>query len=1662
MILLLAFALAISVMATGSESDTAAQNTAVDPFDEAEGDRFYSGTCGDNLTWTLNVTTGKLRISGSGAMEYYADPHDIPWYNYTSYVRELVVDDGVTSISQYAFSGCHCLNVVYIGKNITSIGNYAFTGCTNLAEVCNTSALTIPKNTDPEHNTSYGYLGYWAKSIVKSASASNILRQDGFVFWKNSYGEYELLHYEGRDTDISLPEAPIGDQSTYSISDQAFYYENQLTSVNIPNCVTKIGESAFTNCFGLTKLYIPDSVYTMSRFAVSGCSNLLWVRLGSGLTIMGGEYAGSHRTPFYSCPSILEVCNDSRFEMSANTYSQDTGITAEHIYSSESGESKFTYEDGYTIFDRDGVSTLIKYTGDNAYIFIPESIEAIEAKAFSNIPSIELVVIPSSVKSMALSSFVDCNNITQIAAPFVGKSREESARLIDIFKNSTESLESFTLTEGNGITDNALAYCHALKSVSLPSNITYIGEYAFFECTSLTEFTVPNSVTEIGENAFGHCSSLKSITLPFVGNTLDGEDNTHFGYIFGASSYLQNNTEVPTSLELVTITKATAIDEYAFYNCDDVITVTLPKKLDSIGKNAFKGCTSLFEIINLSRIPLEVGTPHESCITDNALSVLVDDFASSNIIHEDGFVFYHNISTKRFTLLRYKGNETEIVFPETIYDFTYTVDAIYSHAFENNRNITSITLPFGVKTIGESAFANCTSLKNLSMPITVEVLPYSAIAGCSSLTFNSKDGGNYLGNDSFPYLALVSVDGTDIDRVALPDTVKFILKNAFNNVTSIDTLTIPADILYIDNGAFQSSTQILNLEAPAHVIPMIPKSALVSATVNGGEDLPEKAFYQAVNLKSVALNERLAVIGDSAFFGCRSLESIDLTNIFRIDAKAFEGCSSLESVVFYHITRVSESCFKNCTSLKSVSLNDEIRLFSKDAFFGCNALSKVIVRSAIAAIIDDEYENEYANPLYYAKALYINDEKITELEIPSGELSVKPYAFVNLDITALSIPEGISVDETSFMGCESIKKLSISADYLAYIPKLAVEEIEIIAGEVIPSYSFAISHPLTKVTLGESVKTISAQAFSSCSYIKDLYILSDTVSFGNRAFYSATVENLYIPEAECWFNMTFEGDYANPISGAKLYNVYGNPIEAIGVPGDIAEVKAFTFSGCQSIKDVYIVSPDTVVDKSAFLNVPIEYLTIHASQISSFSECKPTLKKVEILSGEVLPKEAFSKASLLEYAVLCDSLKEIGDRAFAECYSLKSIIVPENVTVMGKQVFYYCSALESATLPQALTYIPEGTFLECSSLVSVNIPAGVTDIGMEAFYRCVSMQRISNAGDAITTIGENAFYDCDALTEIILPEGVIEIGANAFNHCSAVTTIYIPKSVTTFAPSAIYNCLSLKTLTCSIDHLDYPSYPELETVILNNGTTFRSSLFSSCENLSSITLPDTLEIIESSAFSNCQKITSITIPSSVTEIRANAFSGCSALESVYTESLQSWFNIYFYSTDANPLIYADNLYIGGALCTDLVIPSEITYIPENAFAGYKGLSSVTLHSDMTIGTDAFYMCDNIEKVNIPTISDWLSVYFTSEFSNPVYLSGALYVGDELLVDLVIPEGTEKINNYAFAGNTALETAYIPKSISDIGACLFSEATNLKEIICCCEEFDRFVRTRFFS
>ena len=188
------------------------------------------------------------------------------------------------------------------------------------------------------------------------------------------------------------------------------------------------------------------------------------------------------------------------------------------------------------------------------------------------------------------------------------------------------------------IASEAFYKCSSLTSVTIGNSVTSIGSEAFYGCNSLTSIEIPNSVISIGERAFYNCSSLTSVTLPFVGATKNGTTNTHFGYIFGASSYSNNSSYVPTSLKEAIITGGSSIGSMAFSCCAGLTSIEIPNSVTSIGNYAFDQCSSLINMI----IPEKVTSIGELafCNCSSLQSVTI-----GNRVTSIGYYAFYNCSS---------------------------------------------------------------------------------------------------------------------------------------------------------------------------------------------------------------------------------------------------------------------------------------------------------------------------------------------------------------------------------------------------------------------------------------------------------------------------------------------------------------------------------------------------------------------------------------------------------------------------------------------------------------------------------------------------------------------------------------------------------------------------------------------------------------------------------------------------------------------------------------------------------------------------------------------------------------------------------------------------------------------------------------------------------
>lgn len=211
----------------------------------------------------------------------------------------------------------------------------------------------------------------------------------------------------------------------------------------------------------------------------------------------------------------------------------------------------------------------------------------IDSEAFYGCNNLTSVTISDGVANIGSHAFNGCSSLTKIT---IGN----GVTVIESYAfNGCSSLTNIIIPDSVKLIDNgAFKDCYNLKTIIIGNSVQLLSQSVFENCRSLTNITIPESVTEILPSLFLGCSSLKSITIPFVGATKDGTKNTHFGYLFGMSDYLDTPIYVPSSLKEVIITGGT-IDDCAFYKFNGLTSIIIGDKVENIGMSAFYACSSL-------------------------------------------------------------------------------------------------------------------------------------------------------------------------------------------------------------------------------------------------------------------------------------------------------------------------------------------------------------------------------------------------------------------------------------------------------------------------------------------------------------------------------------------------------------------------------------------------------------------------------------------------------------------------------------------------------------------------------------------------------------------------------------------------------------------------------------------------------------------------------------------------------------------------------------------------------------------------------------------------------------------------------------------------------------------------------------------------------------
>lgn len=1289
----------------------------------------------ETLFGTFPESLSSLTVTGGTTIpENFCRRSD--YYSNTS-VSEVILADSIQTIGTNAFYGCGALTEITLPASLETIGDSAFSDCNSLAKVVfNTNLKTIQSH------------AFSSCALVEAVLPESIETLGEAVFSDCTSMTYvyipatitaigsDLLNGCYALERLALPAIQTAEDNNYynysynyssvyemlncqpenfteleitggtSIPDN-FCSGSSITSLMIPNTVTEIGDSAFRDCSSLEKLSLPASVTKIGNNAFAGCSDL------TAITIPG---------------TVKEI-----------------------------GESAFSYCSSVTLIQiAEGTEVLQNsaFSGCSsaAVITLPSTLTAIGEYVFSDNNQLKELIVPENVKSMGRNMLEGCNAIEKLTVPYAGLTAGDRSTLNDLFYSVPETLTSLEITGGESIPEN---YCNSITSLTelkLSDSITSVGNYAFDRCENLADITMSENITQVGNSAFSNTAWY------------DANDN---GIVYAGKTALSYKGKIPSNLNLKFKDGIVGIADYAFYDVDDIASVTFPKTLENIGNYAFYGCNGLTKVTipdsvsslgsyafaecaSLENITLSENIAH---IGSNPFSGTAWDSSTEEGASYIGKVFVgYKGDMNRKTSLVLKDGTTEISAHaldgyENLISITIpdTVVSIGSYAFNNCTGLKSVSIPNSVTSIGENAFSECTALQSVGLSRNITKIEPYTFDGCLSLiSITIPDSVTEVGDYAFR-------NNKALKNVTLSDNIKEMGSYAFDYDFDKDDDPVERTLMVSETSKSVTSTMVQSLSNTLIAV------ELPDSIVTIGDD----TFSYCENLKEIIIPEAVASIGDDAFYHCTALQELNVPkSVKTIGNRAFQGCDALTSVTLNEgLTAIGNNAFAQCSQISSLSIPDSVKTINDYAFSGCTALVEIKLPSSLKKI---------------SAGLFEDCKTLTSVTVPYGTETIDEYAFRNCDVlTKIVIPDTIkevhySAYDYSSDGDDSHPRTItlVIADNSKTVTSAMTDGLENIANQVIlPASLTTIGEDafyncslLSELTIPENVTMIERGAFQYCSSLNNLLLPKNLKELGTSAFASTGLKTVTIPD-----KVTSIPESA--FSGCKS-------LESVTLSKTLKTINRYAFADCSSLKSIVIPEGTETISEYAFLDcdtlsevtIPSSILTINSEAFDSYYTEDYADRIIifaegteEITSDLMAP---FHKSAVK--VVLPETVTTIGNSAFQNFERLEEINLPESITSIGTEAFWYCTSLRSLELPDKLDKISQGLCYSCISLESVKLPAGINKITDRAFYGCESLKEIiSDVQDF--RFRSTSFTNCYSLLDprfMILDKRNINLSAN--------------------------------------------------------------------------------------------------------------------------------------------------------------------------------------------------------------------------------------------------------------------------------------------------------------
>ncbi len=815
----------------------------------------------------------------------------------------------VVSINDYAFLDTIGLTSITIPNSITNISKQIFNRINSLIEI-NVS----------ECNETY------------SSKDGLLYNKEKTILIKYPEGKKEESLYLNSPEFNRLIEI---DNNTFS---NAYY----LTSITLPDSLTKIAYGAFDNTINLTHFIINNNQHfftdngilydknqtTLIKYPVgkkektldlSSLQNLRYINVGalnnaSNLTsiTLPRNLINIDDYVFYDNKKLITInINDN------DNYSSENGI----LYD-KTKTKLIKYPQGKLLQELNLSSKLnLTSIGNGAFsgasaltsINLPDNLTSIGDWAFNDASALTSINLPDSITSIGYGAFSGASALTSINLP------DNLTSIGDWVFSDASALTDINLPDNLTSIGNGTFYgASALTSIDLPNSITSIGDSAFYGASALTSIDLPDNLTSISNNVFNNASALTSITIN-NNNNYSSED----GILYDRNKTKLIKYPQSKKLELLDLrskTNLTSIDDNAFNDASSLTSIILPSSISNINDNLFKN------IPNLTMISIE----------DN-----------DNYLSEDGIL--------------YNKNKTKLIkFPQA--------KQLMRLDLSSNKHLISI---------GNYAFNGVTGLTSITLPNITTIENY-IFNGAKSLTeINVSDD-----NDKYSSEEGILYDKTKTQLIKYPEGKKLnsldlssksnltSIGNAFIGANNLISITLPANINDIYNYSFQNSINLTEIKV----------------------DKNNKYYYSEDGI--LYNNTKTVLIYYPEGKKTKSLNLSSKLSLNYISPLAFSNTTELKSIVLPNsIISIGYSAFTKATSLRQITLPDNYIIIEQNAFNEATNLEVVIFTNNKKPIIDYNVFNKINNKAigYYKKSFSWENETIKGLILKEySEIELKP------------------------------------------------------------------------------------------------------------------------------------------------------------------------------------------------------------------------------------------------------------------------------------------------------------------------------------------------------------------------------------------------------------------------------------------------------------------------------------------------------------------------------------------------------------------------------------------------------------------------------------------------------------------------------------------------